>query len=58
MQKTYLITGAGSGIGSATAIKLAGEDHKLILIGRRKGLLDDLCDDCDISSAYRGTKPI
>lgn len=34
MSKTYLISGAGSGIGKATAIQLAQENNTCILLGR------------------------
>lgn len=40
--KTILITGASSGFGRATAQVLSKEGHKLILIARRKGKLDEL----------------
>lgn len=36
MRKTYLISGAGSGIGQAIAYKLAAEGHNCILLGRNE----------------------
>ncbi len=42
MKKIALITGATTGIGNATAHRLAECNYNLIITGRRKNLLDDL----------------
>lgn len=41
MEKTYLISGAGSGIGRATAIALAESHSKLVLLGRNRAKLEE-----------------
>lgn len=43
--KTVLITGATAGIGKATAYRFAQEHFRLILIGRRKELLEKISAD-------------
>lgn len=36
---TYIITGAGSGMGAAAAVELASQGHRLVLIGRTEATL-------------------
>jgi NAD(P)-dependent dehydrogenase (short-subunit alcohol dehydrogenase family) len=40
--KTVIITGAGTGIGRACALALAKESANVVLVGRRRELLDDV----------------
>ena len=44
MDKVFLITGASSGIGEATATAAAKQGFRLVLAARRKSRLDDLCE--------------
>lgn len=48
--KTYIISGAGSGIGKAMAQQLAQEGHQIILLGRNKDRL------AEVKSALSGEK--
>src|SRR5437867_3520215 len=40
MNKVAIITGAGTGIGKAVALALAGEGYAIVLAGRRQALLE------------------
>ena len=56
MKKLAIVTGASSGIGKAIAIKLSSEGHPLLLISRRKHLLEELnlpntlCKSVDVTN--------
>jgi len=41
MATAVLVTGAGTGIGRASAIRLSEEGHAVLLVGRRKALLEE-----------------
>jgi len=43
--KTALITGASTGIGKALAYTFASRGFNLILVARRKALLDEIAED-------------
>lgn len=45
-----LVTGATSGIGRATVLKLVGDGWKVFAIGRRRENLDSLAQDCATTS--------
>jgi NAD(P)-dependent dehydrogenase (short-subunit alcohol dehydrogenase family) len=44
MQKTSVITGAGSGVGQATAVALAREGWRVALVGRRAAALSETAE--------------
>jgi len=52
--KVALITGGGSGIGAAIAMQLAGAGARVMISGRRRELLDDLCGKHKLISAVTG----
>lgn len=45
--KTAYVTGASSGIGRGAAVRLAQEGARVILIGRRGALLEEVAAECD-----------
>lgn len=47
-----VITGAGTGIGRAIALQLAGEGARVSLLGRRVGLLEETAAACPSGSAF------
>lgn len=53
MKKTIFITGATSGIGQATAKRLASEKYDLILTGRRNERLEALKNELEQNSGCR-----
>jgi NAD(P)-dependent dehydrogenase (short-subunit alcohol dehydrogenase family) len=54
--RTAIVTGAGSGIGKATAAKLLAEGWNTVFVGRRKNLLDEAA--ADASKAATGAKAL
>ncbi len=51
--KTVFLTGASSGIGAALAVALSDKGAILGLVARRKDLLDDLADRCELFCTAR-----
>jgi meso-butanediol dehydrogenase/(S,S)-butanediol dehydrogenase/diacetyl reductase len=49
-QTIALVTGAGSGIGRATAIRLASEGAKVILVGRTRRKLEETAAEINLTS--------
>ncbi len=47
MQRIVVISGAGSGIGAATAVRFAAQGDTVILLGRRPDALNDVTQQCD-----------
>ena len=51
MERVALITGAGSGLGRATAAVLAGKGYRCVLAGRREEAIRQACDEITTSGA-------
>lgn len=49
--KNILITGASSGIGARTAVKLCSEGHRVVGVARREDRLQDVAKECE---QYKG----
>ena len=63
MNKTAVITGAGSGVGAATALALAKQGWLIALVGRRREVLEAVAAKipgalvCHATSAMRRPSP-
>jgi NADP-dependent 3-hydroxy acid dehydrogenase YdfG len=58
MQRTAVITGASSGIGAATAVKLAGAGYHVVLAARRVDRIESLAEQIRRSGATADTRPL
>jgi NADP-dependent 3-hydroxy acid dehydrogenase YdfG len=54
-KKVIAITGAGTGIGAATAEMLAGQGHRMVLAARRKNRLDEVAERISASGGQART---
>jgi 3-oxoacyl-ACP reductase-like protein len=50
--KTVLVTGAGSGIGAATARRFASEGANVVLVGRRRDTLESVARNLDTARRH------
>jgi citronellol/citronellal dehydrogenase len=57
-ERVAVIAGGGSGIGQGTAIRLAGEGWRVVLVGRRQEMLDrtvaDIAEAGGVAEAFQG----
>lgn len=49
--KVAMITGGGSGLGRATAIRLAKEGASVVITGRRENLLEEVCREIEAAGS-------
>lgn len=49
--RRVIVCGASSGIGRATALALSHTECQLVLVARRRALLEELCKQCEASGA-------
>lgn len=57
VDKTVVVTGAGSGMGRAAAIRLASEGAKVMLLGRQSGILEDVRDEINHTGGFAEVFP-
>lgn len=53
-----IVTGGGSGIGRQIALGLAECGARVVVSGRRRDVLDDVCDQIQASAVRRSRPPV
>jgi NAD(P)-dependent dehydrogenase (short-subunit alcohol dehydrogenase family) len=56
--KTAIVTGAGSGIGAATAMTLAQRGYRVLITGRRQALLEEVAEQIEAAGGTALAKPL